>query len=76
MLMNDPAGEEVEMRSTVLKAFLSGAVFGIGVTLLSLYTGSPGCFVDSAERIAEAGRRRRAKGRAMGHRKPESSWFF
>jgi hypothetical protein len=66
MLITCAAGEEGEMRSTVLKAFLSGTAFGIGMTLLSLYTRSPSCFADSAERIAEMGRRRRAKREERG----------
>lgn len=49
------------MRSPVLKTFLAGAAFGIGVTALSLYAQKPGYFVTSLETIAEMGRARRAK---------------
>lgn len=49
------------MRSAVLKTFLAGAAFGIGVTALSLYAQKPGYFVTSLETIAEMGRARRAK---------------
>jgi hypothetical protein len=47
-----------EMKSTVLETFLLGVTFGIGITLLALYTQKPGRFVDT---IAESGRARRAK---------------
>jgi hypothetical protein len=53
--------EEVEMKSPVLKIFLAGVVFGIGITVLSLYAQKPGYFVSSLETIAEMGRARRAK---------------
>jgi hypothetical protein len=53
--------EEAEMKSPVLETFLVGVVFGIGITVLSLYTQKPGCFVTSVETIAEMGRARRAK---------------
>jgi hypothetical protein len=53
--------EEVEMKSTVLETFLFGVTFGIGITILSLYTQKPGCLVTSIETIAEMGRARRAK---------------
>jgi hypothetical protein len=53
--------EEVEMKSTVLETFLFGVTFGIGITILSLYTQKPGCLVTSIETIAEMGRTRRAK---------------
>jgi hypothetical protein len=53
--------EEVEMKSTVLKPFLLGFTCGIGITLLSLYTRKPGCFVTSIEKLAEVRRTRRAK---------------
>jgi len=49
------------MKSTVLKTFLLGATFGMGMTILSLYTQKPGRFVASIEAIAERGRARRAK---------------
>lgn len=46
------------MKSTVLETFLLGVSFGIGITLLALYTQKPGRFVEA---IAESGRARRAK---------------
>jgi hypothetical protein len=49
------------MKSTVLETFLLGVTFGIGITLLSLYTQKPGRLVVSIETIAEMGRARRAK---------------
>ena len=49
------------MKSNVLKTFLLGAAFGMGITILSLYTQKPGRFVASIEAIAERGRARRAK---------------
>jgi len=49
------------MRSPVLKTFLAGVAFGIGITVLSLYAQKPGCFVTSLETIAEKGRARKAK---------------
>jgi hypothetical protein len=49
------------MKSPVLKTFLVGVAFGIGITVLSLYAQKPGCFVTSLETIAEMGRARRAK---------------
>jgi len=49
------------MKSPVLKTFLVGVAFGIGLTVLSLYAQKPGCFVNSLETIAEMGRARRAK---------------
>jgi hypothetical protein len=53
--------EEAEMKSPVLKTFLVGVAFGIGITVLSLYAQKPGCFVTSLETLAEMGRARRAK---------------
>jgi len=53
--------EEAEMKSPVLKTFLAGVAFGIGITGLSLYAQKPGYFVTSLETIAEMGRARRAK---------------
>ena len=53
--------EEAEMKLPVLETFLVGVAFGIGITVLSLYTQKPGCFVTSLETIAEMGRARRAK---------------
>jgi hypothetical protein len=49
------------MKSTVLRTFLLGATFGMGITILSLYTQKPCYFVASIEAIAERGRARRAK---------------
>jgi hypothetical protein len=49
------------MKSKVLKTFLLGATFGMGITILSLYTQKPGRFVALIEAIAERGRTRRAK---------------
>ncbi len=49
------------MKSTVLKTFLLGTTFGIGITILSLYTQKPGRLAASIEAIAERGRARRAK---------------
>jgi len=46
------------MKSTVLETFLLGLTFGIGITLLALYTQRPGRLVEA---IAESGRTRRAK---------------
>ncbi len=49
------------MKSPVIKTFLIGTVFGIGVTGLSLFAQRPGYFVNSLEALAEMGRVRRAK---------------
>ena len=49
------------MKAPVLKAFLAGVGFGIGMTALSLYAQEPGYFVATLEIIAEKGRARRAK---------------
>ena len=49
------------MKSTVLETFLVGVTFGIGLTILILYTQKPGRLVTSIETIAERGRARRAK---------------
>ncbi len=49
------------MKSPVLKTFLIGAAFGIGITALSLYAQRPGYFVGSLETLAEVGRARKAK---------------
>jgi hypothetical protein len=53
--------EEVEVKSTILESFFLGVAFGIGVTVLSLYTQKPGCLAASVETLAEVGRTRRAK---------------
>lgn len=47
-----------EMKLTTLETFLLGVTFGIGITILALYTQKPGRLVES---IAESGRARRAK---------------
>jgi hypothetical protein len=49
------------MKSTVLETFLLGVTFGIGITILALYTQKPGCLVTSIETIAGSRRARRAK---------------
>jgi hypothetical protein len=49
------------MKSTVLETFLVGVTFGIGLTILFLYTQKPGRLATSIETIAERGRARRAK---------------
>jgi len=49
------------MKSPVLETFLVGVAFGIGISVLSLYTQKPGCFVTSLESVGEMGRARRAK---------------
>ena len=46
------------MKSTDLGTFLLGVTFGIGITLLALYTQKTGRFVGA---IAESGRARRAR---------------
>jgi hypothetical protein len=57
----DTETKEGEVRSTALETFLIGVTVGIGITLLSLYTQKPRCFVTSIETIAEVGRMRRAR---------------
>jgi hypothetical protein len=52
---------ETEMKSTGLGTFLLGVTFGIGITILALYTQKPGGLVTSMETIAEMRRARRAK---------------
>ena len=49
------------MKSTVLETFLFGVTFGIGITILCLYTQKPGRLVDSIETIGKMGQARRAK---------------
>jgi hypothetical protein len=46
------------MKSTTLEIFLLGVTFGIGITILALYTQKPGRLVET---IAESRRARRAK---------------
>ncbi len=48
-----------KMKSTALETFLLGVTFGVGITLLALYTQKPGRLVEA---ISESGRTRRAKG--------------
>jgi hypothetical protein len=50
-----------EMKSNALETFLIGVSFGIGITILALYTQKPRRLVTSIETIAEARRRRRAE---------------
>ena len=62
--MNFEAIEETEMKgskSVAWKSFLLGVTFGIGVAVLSLYTGKPGWLVNSLEAVAKMGRARKAK---------------
>ena len=49
------------MKSTDLRTFLLGVTFGIGLTMLALYTQKPGRLVTSMETIAGMRRARRAK---------------
>ncbi len=49
------------MKSTVLESFLLGVTFGVGMTLLFLYTQKPGPLATSIQTIAERGRERRAR---------------
>ena len=49
------------MKSADLGTFFLGVTFGIGLTLLALYTQRPGSLVTSMETIAESRRARRAK---------------
>jgi len=49
------------MKSTVLETFLLGVTFGIGITILALYTQKPGRLVTSIETMAGTRRARRAK---------------
>ena len=56
--------EEREMKgskSVARKSFLLGVTFGVGLAVLSLYTGKPGWLVNSLEAIAKMGRARKAK---------------
>lgn len=49
------------MKSPVIKTFLIGTAFGIGVTGLCLFSQKPGYLVHTLEALAEMGRVRRAK---------------
>jgi hypothetical protein len=50
-----------EMKSTVVETFLLGVAFGIGITILALYTQKPGRLATSIGTIAEMRRTRRTK---------------
>ena len=60
------------MKSTVLKPFLFGVTFGIGITALFLYTRTPGRLVASLDKTGELGRARRAK---EEEKKREREWL-
>jgi len=60
------------VKSAVLKPFLLGVTFGIGITVLSLYTQKPGILGTSLEKIAAKGRVRRAE---EEKRKREREWL-
>ncbi len=49
------------MKSTVLETFLFGVTFGIGITLLSLYTQKPDRLAITLGAIAEVGKDRRVR---------------
>ena len=49
------------MKARVWETFLFGVTFGIGMTLLSLYTQKPDRLAATLERIAETGRARKGK---------------
>jgi hypothetical protein len=53
--------EEGRMKSNFLKTFLAGAAFGVGATVLVLYTRNPGFCASSLQALADAGRARKAK---------------
>jgi hypothetical protein len=53
--------EGAEMKSTTIETFLLGVTFGIGITILALYTQKPDRLVTSIETIAGMGRARKAK---------------
>jgi hypothetical protein len=60
------------VKTDVLKPFLLGVTFGIGITVLSLYTQTPGILGTSLEKIAAKGRVRRAE---EERRKREKKWL-
>jgi hypothetical protein len=60
------------MKSPVLKPFLLGVTFGMGIVVLSLYTRKPGRLVTSLEKILELGQARRAK---EEEKKREREWL-
>jgi len=49
------------MKSSHLETFLLGVTFGIGITLLSLYTQKPAFLVASVDTLAERGQKRKAR---------------
>jgi predicted RND superfamily exporter protein len=49
------------MKSTAVETFLLGVSFGIGITILALYTQKPAFLITSIETLAEGRRTRRAK---------------
>ncbi len=49
------------MKLPVVETFLVGVACGIGITVLSLYTQRPSCFVNAADTITDLGRARRDK---------------
>jgi len=50
-----------KMKSTAVETFLLGVSFGIGITILALYTQKPAFLITSIETLAEGRRTRRAK---------------
>jgi hypothetical protein len=60
------------VKSAVLKPFLLGVTFGIGITVLSLYTRKPGILGTTLEKIADKGQVRRAE---EEKRKREREWL-
>ncbi len=50
------------MKSSVLESFFLGVTFGVGMTLLFLYTQKPGPLATSVQTIAERGWARKRKG--------------
>ena len=57
------------MKSTVLETFLFGVTFGIGITLLSLYTQKPDRLATTLGAVAEIGKERRIREEAKRLRK-------
>ena len=49
------------MKSSVLETFLLGVTFGIGMTVLAVYTQKPGLLAIAIENLAQKGRARRAR---------------
>jgi len=50
-----------KMKSTAVETFLLGVSFGIGITILALYTQKPAFLITSIETLAEGRRTRRAR---------------